>query len=161
MHFSDSPLPVQVRTHLANPPRGYVLYGWSTALTLSTWLTLIAIFQTMIGLTGVNVKSVDYEEIQLTVHTDMAVVARAMAWSDSGLEIRDRQWLKITIPHAFIGWWCHRRSCCLCSLWNVFRFHRSESLGWLLANSIYVAPHSTPLMTWKAASDIFPIAVLA
>src|SRR6218665_593967 len=39
----------------------------------------------------------------LTLHTDLSVVAKAMARPDSGLEIRDRMWLKITIPHAFIG----------------------------------------------------------
>ena len=33
----------------------------------------------------------------------MATVVRAMAQPDSGLEIRDRMWLKITIPNAFIG----------------------------------------------------------
>jgi len=33
----------------------------------------------------------------------MVFVARAMSRPDSGLEIRDRLWLKITIPRAFIG----------------------------------------------------------
>lgn len=33
----------------------------------------------------------------------MAMVVRAMAHPESGLEIRDRMWLKITIPSAFIG----------------------------------------------------------
>ncbi|XP_013397884.1 segment polarity protein dishevelled homolog DVL-3 isoform X2 [Lingula anatina] len=40
---------------------------------------------------------------RLTVTTDMASVVRAMAQPDSGLEVRDRSWLKITIPNAFIG----------------------------------------------------------
>ncbi|GLV38250.1 dishevelled [Carabus blaptoides fortunei] len=39
----------------------------------------------------------------LTVSTDMTAVVRAMASVNSGLEIRDRMWLKITIPNAFIG----------------------------------------------------------
>ncbi|XP_070561217.1 segment polarity protein dishevelled homolog DVL-3-like isoform X2 [Ptychodera flava] len=39
----------------------------------------------------------------LTVNSDMVTVVRAMAAPDSGLEIRDRMWLKITIPNAFIG----------------------------------------------------------
>ncbi|NP_001158493.1 dishevelled, dsh homolog [Saccoglossus kowalevskii] len=39
----------------------------------------------------------------LTVNSDMATVVRAMAAPDSGLEIRDRMWLKITISNAFIG----------------------------------------------------------
>ena len=41
--------------------------------------------------------------MNLTVNTDMATIVRAMAQPDSGLEIRDRMWLKITIPNAFIG----------------------------------------------------------
>ncbi|XP_046387676.1 segment polarity protein dishevelled homolog DVL-3 isoform X1 [Ischnura elegans] len=44
-----------------------------------------------------------FEELHLSVSTDMATIVRAMARSDSGLEIRDRMWLKITIPNAFIG----------------------------------------------------------
>lgn len=39
----------------------------------------------------------------LTVSTDMLTIAKAMAKPNSGLEIRDRLWLKITIPNAFIG----------------------------------------------------------
>ena len=39
----------------------------------------------------------------LTVNTDMTTIARAMAAPDSGLDIRDRMWLKITISSAFIG----------------------------------------------------------
>lgn len=44
-----------------------------------------------------------YEEMKLTVNTPMDTIVRAMAAPDSGLEIRDRMWLKITIPNAFIG----------------------------------------------------------
>ncbi|XP_046672895.1 segment polarity protein dishevelled homolog DVL-3 isoform X3 [Homalodisca vitripennis] len=44
-----------------------------------------------------------FEELHLTVNTEMATIVRAMARPDSGLEIRDRMWLKITIPNAFIG----------------------------------------------------------
>lgn len=33
----------------------------------------------------------------------MSQVVQAMQRPDSGLEIRDRMWLKITIPNAFIG----------------------------------------------------------
>lgn len=43
------------------------------------------------------------EEMHLSVRTEMPVVVRAMARPDSGLEVRDRMWLKITIPNAFIG----------------------------------------------------------
>lgn len=40
---------------------------------------------------------------QLNVATDMAIVVRAMLQPDSGLEIHDRTWLKITIANAVIG----------------------------------------------------------
>ncbi|RNA38516.1 segment polarity dishevelled -like protein [Brachionus plicatilis] len=43
------------------------------------------------------------EQLNLTTNTDMEVVVRSMAAADSGLDIRDRNWLKITIPMAFIG----------------------------------------------------------
>ncbi|XP_043277884.1 segment polarity protein dishevelled homolog DVL-3 isoform X2 [Venturia canescens] len=45
----------------------------------------------------------DTEQLHLTINTDMPTIVRAMARPDSGLEIRDRMWLKITIPNAFIG----------------------------------------------------------
>ncbi|XP_025049541.1 segment polarity protein dishevelled homolog DVL-2 [Alligator sinensis] len=44
-----------------------------------------------------------FEELALSVHTDMASVMKAMAAPESGLEVRDRMWLKITIPNAFLG----------------------------------------------------------
>ncbi|VEL23007.1 unnamed protein product [Protopolystoma xenopodis] len=43
------------------------------------------------------------EPMQLTTETDLATVMRVMAQPESGLEIRDRVWLKITVPSAFIG----------------------------------------------------------
>nr|BAD93240.1 dishevelled [Dugesia japonica] len=39
----------------------------------------------------------------LTVNHEPAIIIRAMAQADSGLLIRDRLWLKITIYNAFIG----------------------------------------------------------
>ncbi len=42
---------------------------------------------------------------QLNVSMEMAIVVRAMQQADSGLEIQDRTWLKITIPNAVIGEW--------------------------------------------------------
>ncbi|XP_029028192.1 segment polarity protein dishevelled homolog DVL-3-like isoform X2 [Betta splendens] len=44
-----------------------------------------------------------HEENNLTTHTDMTAVVKAMTNPESGLEVRDRMWLKITIPNAFIG----------------------------------------------------------
>ncbi|TFJ95912.1 apolipoprotein acyltransferase [Platysternon megacephalum] len=43
-----------------------------------------------------------FDEFNLSVHTDMASVTKAMASPESGLEVRDRMWLKITIPNAFL-----------------------------------------------------------
>lgn len=44
-----------------------------------------------------------HEETQLNIHSDMMAVVKAMANPESGLEVRDRMWLKVTIPNAFIG----------------------------------------------------------
>lgn len=43
------------------------------------------------------------EENHLNIHSDMTMVVKAMANPESRLEVRDRMWLKITIPNAFIG----------------------------------------------------------
>ncbi|KRZ05021.1 Segment polarity protein dishevelled -like protein DVL-3, partial [Trichinella zimbabwensis] len=44
------------------------------------------------------------EECNLDVNVhDIVTIVRAMAKPESGLEIRDRTWLKITIPNAFLG----------------------------------------------------------
>lgn len=49
------------------------------------------------------------DDFHLSIHSDMAAIVKAMASPESGLEVRDRMWLKITIPNAFIGerppWW--------------------------------------------------------
>lgn len=39
----------------------------------------------------------------LTTSTDMLTIVKVMASENSGLVVRDRMWLKITIPNAFIG----------------------------------------------------------
>ena len=49
----------------------------------------------------------------LSVNSDMTTIVRAMAVPDSGLDIRDRMWLKITIPNAFLGKG-QRSSACVC-----------------------------------------------
>ena len=48
----------------------------------------------------------------------MATVVKAMANPDSGLEIRDRMWLKITIPNAFIGEFHHSDNLVTNSHWT-------------------------------------------
>ncbi|XP_004607092.3 segment polarity protein dishevelled homolog DVL-1 isoform X2 [Sorex araneus] len=45
----------------------------------------------------------ELEDAPLTVKSDMSAVVRVMQLPDSGLEIRDRMWLKITIANAVIG----------------------------------------------------------
>ncbi|XP_056590447.1 segment polarity protein dishevelled homolog DVL-1b [Triplophysa dalaica] len=46
----------------------------------------------------------EFDDLPLTVgKTDMATIVKVMQLPDSGLEIRDRMWLKITISNAVIG----------------------------------------------------------
>ncbi|XP_018408604.1 PREDICTED: segment polarity protein dishevelled homolog DVL-1 isoform X2 [Nanorana parkeri] len=45
----------------------------------------------------------ELEDSPLTVKSDMATIVKLMQLPDSGLEIRDRMWLKITISNAVIG----------------------------------------------------------
>ncbi|XP_028320217.1 segment polarity protein dishevelled homolog DVL-3 [Gouania willdenowi] len=44
-----------------------------------------------------------HDDQPLTIHSDITAVVMAMADPESGLEVRDRLWLKINIPNAFIG----------------------------------------------------------
>lgn len=49
----------------------------------------------------------EFDDLPLTVgKTDMATIVKVMQLPDSGLEIRDRMWLKITIANAVIGELC-------------------------------------------------------
>ncbi|XP_058877510.1 segment polarity protein dishevelled homolog DVL-1-like [Acipenser ruthenus] len=46
----------------------------------------------------------EFDDLPLSVHkSDMATIVKVMQLTDSGLEIRDRMWLKITIGNAVIG----------------------------------------------------------
>lgn len=45
----------------------------------------------------------DNSRERLNVNMDMKDIVKTMMKADSGLEIRDRNWLKITFPNAFIG----------------------------------------------------------
>ena len=42
-------------------------------------------------------------DLNLTVNSDMDTIVRSMAAPDSGLDIRNRIWLKIPIPRSFLG----------------------------------------------------------
>ena len=50
-----------------------------------------------------NLPEIDINNIQLTTKMEMLSIARAMSAPDSGLEIKDRTWLKITFSNAFLG----------------------------------------------------------
>ncbi|KAK9505294.1 hypothetical protein O3M35_009384 [Rhynocoris fuscipes] len=50
-----------------------------------------------------SIPDLGIDDMRLSINMDMSVIVRAMARPDSGLEVRDRLWLKITIPKAFIG----------------------------------------------------------
>lgn len=57
----------------------------------------------------------EFDDLPLTVgKTDMATIVKVMQLPDSGLEIRDRMWLKITIANAVIGKMCF----CVHHLWK-------------------------------------------
>ena len=54
-------------------------------------------------LISVSLGFTDENYCHLHVNSDMQVIVKALASADSGLDVRDRMWLKITIPNAFIG----------------------------------------------------------
>ncbi|XP_072101399.1 segment polarity protein dishevelled homolog DVL-1-like isoform X3 [Mobula birostris] len=65
--------------------------------------TTSAITSTSSSLTSSIPDSEKFEDWPLTVKSEMPVIVKAMQLSDSGLEIRNRLWLKITISNAVIG----------------------------------------------------------
>uniref|UniRef100_UPI00358DF4CF segment polarity protein dishevelled homolog DVL-3 n=1 Tax=Myxine glutinosa TaxID=7769 RepID=UPI00358DF4CF len=65
--------------------------------------SLSALTSTSSSISSSIPESERFDDLHLSIHTDMAMVVKAMASADSGLEVRDRMWLKITIPNAFIG----------------------------------------------------------
>ena len=76
-------------------------------------------------------RGMDYTGPKLPESTPAPVVVQKMSLPESGLEVRDRLWLKMTIPKAFtgkeglvvysllvkivVGWRCEV-VCCLCRL---------------------------------------------
>uniref|UniRef100_A0A674BIU0 Dishevelled segment polarity protein 2 n=1 Tax=Salmo trutta TaxID=8032 RepID=A0A674BIU0_SALTR len=80
-------------------PQGYFTLPrseWQPARLVST-IELYSYSVSMVFYTGC------FDDFNLSLHSDMASVAKAMASPESGLEVRDRMWLKITIPNAFLG----------------------------------------------------------
>ncbi|KAI5629685.1 segment polarity protein dishevelled-like DVL-3 [Silurus asotus] len=82
-------------SHTAAMTGAYPVYGLSPSMSTIT--------STSSSITSSIPETERFEEFHLSIHSDMATVAKAMASPESGLEVRDRMWLKITIPNAFIG----------------------------------------------------------
>uniref|UniRef100_A0A672SXX6 Dishevelled segment polarity protein 3 n=1 Tax=Sinocyclocheilus grahami TaxID=75366 RepID=A0A672SXX6_SINGR len=85
-------------SHTAAMTGAYPVYGMSPSM--STITSTSSSITSSIPETERKMTSSDFH---LSIHSDMAAVAKAMASPESGLEVRDRMWLKITIPNAFIG----------------------------------------------------------
>uniref|UniRef100_A0A673H6Q6 Dishevelled segment polarity protein 3b n=1 Tax=Sinocyclocheilus rhinocerous TaxID=307959 RepID=A0A673H6Q6_9TELE len=82
-------------SHTAAMTGTYPVYGMSPSMSTIT--------STSSSITSSIPETERFEDFHLSIHSDMAAVAKAMASPESGLEVRDRMWLKITIPNAFIG----------------------------------------------------------
>ncbi|XP_023154479.1 segment polarity protein dishevelled homolog DVL-1 isoform X7 [Amphiprion ocellaris] len=91
----------------------YPHYGKHNQRLLSNCETLlfkitVLYFLIMINLQHLNVffslSHSEFDDLPLSASkTDMATIVKVMQLPDSGLEIRDRMWLKITIANAVIG----------------------------------------------------------
>ncbi|XP_041850312.1 segment polarity protein dishevelled homolog DVL-3-like isoform X3 [Melanotaenia boesemani] len=90
-----------------------------------------------------------HEENHLNIHSDMTVVVKAMANPESGLEVRDRMWLKITIPNAFIGKKARSGS------FNKTRF-RCGGLAPLQPGGFHRPPRSSKVCRQPAEGGIHP-----
>ncbi|KAG9482298.1 hypothetical protein GDO78_011146 [Eleutherodactylus coqui] len=82
-------------THTSALTGTYPRYGMSPSMSIITC--------TSSSLTSSIPESEKLEESSLSVKSDMATIVKVMQLPDSGLEIRDRMWLKITISNAVIG----------------------------------------------------------
>ncbi|XP_072283201.1 segment polarity protein dishevelled homolog DVL-1 isoform X4 [Pyxicephalus adspersus] len=82
-------------THTSALTGTYPRYGMSPSMSIITC--------TSSSLTSSIPESEKLEDSPLTVKSDMATIVKVMQLPDSGLEIRDRMWLKITISNAVIG----------------------------------------------------------
>ncbi|XP_031429370.1 segment polarity protein dishevelled homolog DVL-3 [Clupea harengus] len=82
-------------SHTAALTGAYPVYGMSPSMSTIT--------STSSSITSSIPETERFDDFHLSIHSDMGTVAKAMASPESGLEVRDRMWLKITIPNAFIG----------------------------------------------------------
>lgn len=96
----------------------------------------------------------EFDDLPLSVSkTDMATIVKVMQLPDSGLEIRDRMWLKITISNAVIGEKKLSKAevlkavCCK-SCWQLrstqlMRFVSQEGFTVILSNTPALSLHSS------------------
>ncbi|XP_071215823.1 segment polarity protein dishevelled homolog DVL-3-like isoform X1 [Salvelinus alpinus] len=82
-------------SHTTAMTGAYPVYGMSPSMTTIT--------STSSSITSSIPETERLDDFHLSIHSDMVTIAKAMANPESGLEVRDRMWLKITIPSAFIG----------------------------------------------------------
>uniref|UniRef100_A0A8D0L9K7 Dishevelled segment polarity protein 3 n=1 Tax=Sphenodon punctatus TaxID=8508 RepID=A0A8D0L9K7_SPHPU len=82
-------------SHTAAMTGTYPAYGMSPCMSTIT--------STSSSITSSIPETERLDDFHLSIHSDMATIVKAMASPESGLEVRDRMWLKITIPNAFIG----------------------------------------------------------
>uniref|UniRef100_A0A8C5U9M7 Dishevelled segment polarity protein 3 n=1 Tax=Malurus cyaneus samueli TaxID=2593467 RepID=A0A8C5U9M7_9PASS len=82
-------------SHTAAMTGTYPAYGMSPSMSTIT--------STSSSITSSIPETERLDDFHLSIHSDMATIVKAMASPESGLEVRDRMWLKITIPNAFIG----------------------------------------------------------
>ncbi|CAB1325950.1 unnamed protein product [Coregonus sp. 'balchen'] len=82
-------------SHTAAMTGVYPAYGMSPSMSTVT--------STSSSISSSIPETERFDDFHLSIHSDMSTVAKAMASPESGLEVRDRMWLKITIANAFIG----------------------------------------------------------
>ncbi|KAG2470518.1 segment polarity protein dishevelled homolog DVL-3-like [Polypterus senegalus] len=82
-------------SHTAAMTGTYPVYGMSPSMSTIT--------STSSSISSSIPETEHFDDFHLSIHSDMTTIAKAMASPESGLEVRDRMWLKITIPNAFIG----------------------------------------------------------
>lgn len=82
-------------SHTAAMTNTYPAYGMSPSMSTVT--------STSSSITSSIPEMERFDDFHLSIHSDMATIVKAMRSTESGLEVRDRMWLKITIPNAFIG----------------------------------------------------------
>lgn len=85
-------------------PLGLVLHplvNWKCVIQTGSWEVVLGLVSFQGSMWPFSL--LELEESPLTVKSDMATIVKVMQLPDSGLEIRDRMWLKITISNAVIG----------------------------------------------------------